>query len=330
MKKIIFLLLICFIQQARAQKKETFDVLTYLPPAGFKKEIKEGSTAYTLTNNKGGYVMLVLFKSINGTGSLSTDFQNDWQTLVARPYQVSGDPEPKEGEAVSDWKNLTGGANFQFNGSNSAALLSTFVSGKRVFSYIILLNDQDLLNKLNPFLGSLSLADPATVSNTTTTVPGNKDSGLTGTWYTYSMISNSVTHSYIKKQYTFHTDGTYEFYKKTFDISWSFILLTREKGTYTVSGNVLTVNPASCVTEKWNKKNRADQWGNLLTTEKKPLEKVSYQVSKTYFGSNLTLILSTPKPTTRDGVYATNNDYPRSYFYEIPPSQDYLIQLPGK
>jgi hypothetical protein len=153
---------------------------------------------------------------------------------------------------------------------------------------------------------------------------------ITGTWFTTSSISNNITHSYIKKQYTFNSDGTYTFYKKTFDISYTFLLLTRENGTYKIEGDQITLSPLNSVTEKWNKKDRADQWGELISSEKGKLEKTTYQFSKQYFSGiqEWNLVLKTDTETHRDGKYSSNSTFPNSYLYSIPPSKDYLIELP--
>jgi len=37
------------------------------------------------------------------------------------------------------------------------------------------------------------------------------------------------------------------------------MILVREKGTYAVSNNTITINPQSSVTEAWSKKDNADQ-----------------------------------------------------------------------
>ena len=181
----------------------------------------------------------------------------------------------------------------------------------------------------DPATGNPAIEDSSLNNTPNTTSTANS---ILGTWYTSSMISNNITHSYIKKQYTFNPDGSYTFYKKTFDISWSFILLTKEKGTYSINGDILSINPASSVIEKWNKKDRADQWGNLLSSEKRKLEKADYQFSKQYFQGidEWDLVLKTPKQTERDGAYATNSSFPNSYMYSVPPSGDYLIELPGE
>lgn len=164
----------------------------------------------------------------------------------------------------------------------------------------------------------------------TETPPVAADPAISGTWFTYSLISNQQTSSYIKKQYSFEADGRYTFYKKTVDVNWTYILLTSEKGTYKVAGNTLQLNPVTVVTEKWAKKDRADKWGSRISSEKRNPEKTSYTIAWDDFSGvgKMTLILKTPKPTERDGAYASNSAYPNSYMYERPPSPDYLIALP--
>lgn len=163
-------------------------------------------------------------------------------------------------------------------------------------------------------------------SSLATTVAQN----IHATWYKSSATSGNTAYGYIKCQYSFNPDGSFIFYRKTFDVYNPQMVLRKESGTYVVSGNTLTINPAASVIETWSKRDGADQWGSVIKSENPAPEKINYNFKFHYFGEKLNLLLSPAngQTTKRDGVFGTNSDFPNTYFYEMPPDDSYLIELP--
>ncbi|MCS6974729.1 MAG: lipocalin family protein [Cyclobacteriaceae bacterium] len=167
------------------------------------------------------------------------------------------------------------------------------------------------------------------VQQTTVTQPPSR-SGITGTWYKVSATSGNTAYGYRKCQYTFFSDGTYQFYAKTFDVYTPDIVFRKEKGTFVVSGNLLTLTPTSSVIQTWSKKDNADKYGTLLKAQQGTTESTVYAIRFENFGDELNLLL-TPvngQQTQRDGIFGTNSQFPNTYFYQIPPADSYLVELP--
>lgn len=162
-------------------------------------------------------------------------------------------------------------------------------------------------------------------------------STLIGTWLMTSSINTyttgTLTYAYTKKQFTINKDGSYVFYSKTYDISMTDIILRKENGKYSVSGNKLTLNPTSSTIETWSKLDGADKWGQRLTSNPRPLEKTTYLFTRHYFEGigewNLVLQPENKKQTEREGIFSSNSAFPNSYLYSIPPNDSYLIALPS-
>lgn len=163
-------------------------------------------------------------------------------------------------------------------------------------------------------------------SSTTATV----DQKIQGTWYKSSATSGSTAYGYIKCHYSFNPDGSYVFCRKTFDVYTPQMVLRKESGTYAVAGNTITITPAYSVIQTWSKKDGADKWGELLKSENPAPEKTTYSFKFHYYGEKLNLLVSpvTRQTTQRDGQFGVNAEFPSTYFYEIPPDQSYLIELP--
>lgn len=316
------------------QPKETFDVLSFTAPSGWKREARDAALVFSKATAAGGFCILTLHKSGEGTDDVAQDFAAEWERRVAKPLEIAEKPTPQAGEAVSGWKNLTGGARFDFEGSPAVAVLSTFTKNRRAFSYVLLLNDPALAGELDPFVASLELKDAPPPEPPAT--PAGEPAGITGTWMMTSAVNSSNTgvilnQGYVKRQYTFRADGTYTFFRKTFDLSATSILLHRESGTYTVAGGQLVVTPKVVVVESWSKKDGADKWGARLSSKALPLEKTAYAMQKRFFEGigEWNLVLKPPKQTAREGAFSSNSEYPNSYLYDRPRTAEYLIELPG-
>ncbi|MGZ5255499.1 MAG: lipocalin family protein, partial [Flavitalea sp.] len=150
-----------------------------------------------------------------------------------------------------------------------------------------------------------------------------------GTWGIGTTVA-SATNMHINEgniitHYTFDSDGTYSFYRKTFRFQLDKLLLTRETGTYQLNGNQLTVNPQKSVIEAWSKKDGTDNWGKLLSSDQRELEKTTYSFSTEDYGLGMVLILKAGKETKRDGYF--NNSGKDAWFYPAMKSVEF-IKLP--
>lgn len=114
------------------------------------------------------------------------------------------------------------------------------------------------------------------------------------------------------RTYNFAADGTYRFHGevKGGALLAGQVQLLDERGTYTVTGNQLTLLPRTAASVL------RDQ--DTVTPGKKvQLEKVTYTWAKLYFAATNTwaLVLTPPKKTARDGELSTNPRYATSYVY---------------
>ena len=115
--KYIFSLILFFLFAAdlRAQK-ETFDIVTYTTPKGWKKSITENILNYSLTNSQNNtWCQIASVKSTISKGSIEKDFESECQELVVKNYKPAAAPETDAAKEVDGWKLKAGGANFIFN-----------------------------------------------------------------------------------------------------------------------------------------------------------------------------------------------------------------------
>ncbi len=153
----------------------------------------------------------------------------------------------------------------------------------------------------------------------------NNNLSVLGSWgksNSVSQLNNRFgTYSYNKQQYIFNQNGDYSFLAKNYSEDNSETILIKETGTYIINGKNLTIVPKTSIIETWSKKNGSDNYNKLISSQKRALEKTTYQF--TLEGKNL--ILSFSKETIRDGRFSNGN-----YYTYGPPETFTAIKVPGQ
>jgi len=336
MKIIIYFCFFSAFAVTSFAQKETFDLVTYTPPGGWKKEVTENITSYSMVNKKNNsWCQVGIIKSTSSKGSIEQDFESEWQDLIVKNYKPTQAPQVNEVQQTDGWKIKTGAGKFTFNNSDAIAMLTTMSGFNRCVSIVATTNSQDYLKDIEALLSSVDLEKP----ETNVQLPTNNDNvSIIATW---SKSAGARTADgdpaaagvggYTKDQYTFNANGTYTFVSKTFKMSSDKIILVKENGTYKVSGTTISIQPQKSVTQAWSKEGGVDKWGKLLSTQNRTLENVTYQFTKHYFsGIQLwNLILQADKVTQRDGPFSSNTTFSNAWYYAPVSFNKPVIELPG-
>ena len=206
-----------------------------------------------------------------------------------------------------------GGAKFTFNNSQAMALLTTATGYNRCLSIVAITNSEGYIKDIEALLSSVDLIKPkvhpvqqeATLPQTPNT--NNDKNSISGYWgkgNSATLAGGSFGRwSYTKEQYIFNQSGAYSFTRKVYVEYDKKKLLTRETGTYTISGNKIIINPTTNVIEAWSKINNGDNFKQLIASQKQPLEKTTYQFTIQYDTElkDTYLLLIADKETARDG-----------------------------
>lgn len=324
-----------------AQTSESFDLTTFRPPANFKKEATESSVRFTkVDEGVGAYCLITLFKSIPAAASSRENFDSAWQTLVKEGLAVTAAPEMQPANNPEDWKAEMGSAAFEKDGIKGVAVLVNVSGHGRMVNVLILTNSGTYESAITGFLESINLKLPSTDTAPAITPAAGPAVSIEGTWAAgtsgaqrsddYKNPYSVNGYGYGKAQYTFNSNGTYDFVSKTFRMTFDKILLVRETGTFQINGNQLTIIPRKSVIQAWSKKDGTDKWGALLTTQNRPLEKVTYQFTKHYFSGIQVwnLVLQAEAPTERDGPFSSNTTFNKAWYYAPISPNNVAIDLP--
>ncbi len=341
MKTAVSFFLLLFACSSFAQQNETFDLATYTTPKGWKKTSNTNDViSYAITNNQTGtYCQIGIYRSTGSKGNLQADFDSEWQELIVKTYKPTAIPKLVPSASENGWDAQGGAAPFEFSGAQSVAMLVTMSGYGKCMSIVILTNTEDYQTEIEKFLESVDLKK---LEATTQPVKDPEySSSIVGSWGKsaspnqkyddYKRPYSLINGGYQKDQYTFHPDGTYSYFSKTFAMTFDKILLVKENGTYLVSKNHLTVNPQKSVIESWSKKDGTDKWGNLLTTQNRTPEKITYQFTKHYFSGiqEWNLVFQTDKETQRDGTFSSNTTFNNAWYFKPISTTNTAIELPA-
>ena len=158
-KKFIFnLIFIAFLMNTTTTAQTaTFDIATYTPPKGWKEEKKEGVITYSIVNDN-KYCVIMLNQSIATSGNAQKDFAQNWRTFVIKLF--SDAPQKPDIQTTKDDKGsevLLAGATVQFLKAPCAAMLVDYSGFGRVFSILILMNDDAFEGDINKFMDGITL-----------------------------------------------------------------------------------------------------------------------------------------------------------------------------
>lgn len=332
MKKILLLCFVCVWTGNIFAQSQTFDLTTFTPPKGWKKQPGENAIQLSKADTaKGIYCLILLYKAVPGTAASRENFDLAWTSLVKEMVTVSSEPEMQNPEQENGWETQSGYAPFESEEGKGIVILATATGSDKMVNMLIVTNTDAYQKEMDSFLESVSLKK-ITASPTASAQPGNTNGGqIINTWTAVSndqdpsLVKNGVA-GYIQRQYIFNSNGTYKHYVKTFSF-FSDLLLTQESGTYTINGNTITVIPQQSTIESWSKKDNRDEWGKRLSSQKALLEKVTYQFTIQYHDviRETQLILQADKTTKRDGPFSRDN----MWFYKLPTRDFHFVKLPG-
>lgn len=181
---IVFLFLLmgtnCFSQ------KETFDIATYTPPKGWKKDANPGVVAWSNVNTTtGNFCVLAMYESSASSGDEQMDFKTEWNDRVVTPHQGDANPKTETQSSGDGWKVVTAAAPIKMEAMDAYAILAVYSGFGKKFSVLTMLNDQSYVTEIDAILKDMKLDKTATIALSSTNNSGvtntNRTNGQFGT-----------------------------------------------------------------------------------------------------------------------------------------------------
>lgn len=149
-----------------AQSTQSFDMMTYLPPKGWTKEVKENQhTSFTTTNKKTkAYCQIFVLNSTKGTGNIDNDTKEEWQKLVASYYSLTDTAVFANVESNNGWQVQEAVAPFSFNNGISTVMMRSYSANERVASVVVVTNSTEYMPVIENFMNSVEMKKPESVT----------------------------------------------------------------------------------------------------------------------------------------------------------------------
>lgn len=141
-------------------QQQTYDLVTYLEPKGWTKEVKKNIITYTkIDEARKTWCVIGVVKSTTSKGSIEADLESEWTELVVKQYHADSmqATETMEGEG---WKVKSASGKFMMNESPNAVILTTFSGYNRCVSILATTNSQQFLDAITDFVGNVDLKIP--------------------------------------------------------------------------------------------------------------------------------------------------------------------------
>ena len=171
MKKILLFCFICVCVETSFAQTETFDLTTFTSPKArksdgqrWKKEVKTNSfTSYSITNNQTkSYCQIFIMLSTNSKGGIQEDFENEWQNLIVKQYNVTDTAHTAEPLTAGGWQMKAGMAPFTFNNGTSTAILTTMSGYNKAVSIVAVSNSEGYISDIQQLLKSVVMKQLST------------------------------------------------------------------------------------------------------------------------------------------------------------------------
>lgn len=199
--KPLLLLIACILSfsiGSLAQATETFDIATFQPPKGWKKQASRDSVQYTIADEStGAFCVLTLLKSLPASGNSKENFNTSWQSLVKDGVKVAAAPQMFPSNNPEDWALEGGFAAFEKDGMKGTAVLFTISGYAQMVNVLILTNTQVYEPSITAFVESITLKKPtagiAPVKSTNQPLPASLPASASGYGFTTTNFDDGWT-----------------------------------------------------------------------------------------------------------------------------------------
>ena len=333
--KLLTLFTLCLLTFATslfAQTSETYDIATFTPPSGWKKQTKEGAVLFTISDEKKGtFAMLTVYASGESLGDSKRDFEKAWQEFIAGQLGIKGNPELEPVAKNDGWDVVSGGTAFENETGPAAVLLRTYSGFGKTFSAAAIFNSRDSLPAIEAFASSITVKKTAVEKQqpqTPDTRSGSQPS-VTQFFWKQSQSRKDIGGyaGYSKNTYQFNANGTYQFSRVDFQNYTPKYYLENEEGTYKIAGNKITITPTKAIfsSHQIKKEDPPLKSGNLGLT----VVQYSFEFMDLHNDGRWSLLLSPVNgvETKRDGVFSflLNGEKRKTYSYSAVNANGELV-----
>lgn len=167
-------ILYLFVPQTVFCQTESLEGVQYTPPKGWVKTQKQGAAVFTVVDKTtNAFCVLTVYGESVSAGTAQQNFANQWNELVVKPFKADPNPKTETKVAPGGLQGTAGGAEIDFGGVRSIALLTVFTGFGRTASVLTIFNDQTYLGQMQTFIDGIKLDTTRVLSDPTPTIQNN-------------------------------------------------------------------------------------------------------------------------------------------------------------
>lgn len=196
MKKICLLALWLISCLPGFAQRETFDLLSFVPPAGWERSQNKDAISFLKYNSdRSGYCLIAVYDHREASNDVSKEFEIEWKSLIEDSKHIPLPPKPTV-EQGKDWSVITGSNTSSTQPPYVANLISMVGQGK-IVSVVVFISDENFMTSVQQFISELRLenqtptAAPAPPQVQTTQPQGQHT--LTGIWRSLCNDKTSIS-----------------------------------------------------------------------------------------------------------------------------------------
>ena len=304
------LMLLALAATAGTAGAESLGAWTYTPPEGWTVAATAADrTIYTKTVEP-TFCMIGVYMPHAPQASVQADVDAEWKGIITAAWsasQVTAYPSKTTPNKLT--VHATGAALDDSKGNKFYGQLMVIRGGGVTGSVLVMSNDATTIAGCFP--RAKIVVDSITVGTAAAAAPS-----IAGTWAASTSARDPVTKlstGSILTQYDLRADGTYTFHMENWHghLAKPEWYVVHETGRYTADATTLTIVPKTATGVVRNDK------GEVVKTSKPALEKVSYRWQLHFFEGlgETQLVLTPPKPTSRDLAGGGTSQFPGGYLY---------------
>lgn len=157
------------------RKAEKFDIASFIPPQGWRRNVANGSLSFMDSNKENGvssFCQIILYPSANSSGNTDKDFNAAWKNMVTNGIKSNAKPSVQTPQTFDGWTVVTGSANVSFEGMAYKTIVTTISGFGKTISVQVNTAGGDYAAVVDKFFNDLNLDNKANVSNNQTNMNG--------------------------------------------------------------------------------------------------------------------------------------------------------------
>lgn len=194
MKAFVAILFLFICSHQCTAQKETFDLVSYTVPKNWNKIPGNGNVFYSHINKaKKTWCMNGIYQSTASTGNIDTDFNSEWQILLAKDNSITAGPVKESIKKSKGYNYLSGGGKALFDRREMMVHLTVFSNNTTCISIVSKTNDASYLKAIDDFRASIEFSNLA--DNTSQNISQQSPSSFSSS--SFQFISTNWNDGYI-------------------------------------------------------------------------------------------------------------------------------------